>query len=203
MKYKSQSGQVTAEMAIGALLLSLVVLGMIYVGGYGISGVKCLLAARRTAEINAANGAGGQGQNITAWSYGQISMERSDATETYSVPFTVLDRAAGGADSSGAVAADILSPVRSVSTPNNFYNSMSSDMSQLFITAANLAEGVGSYSSDAVYTLDANKMTSSKINRTQFDNIFADFSGMKTSVDPVNIEANHVFMPVPATLQTK
>lgn len=200
----SQSGQAIVEMALGMFMITLVMIAMIYVAGYGISNVQYLINARHSAELNADNGVGGAGQNIHDWNYTDVSMNGS---EDYHMPFYYRDKANVVGDIASSTFLSVDDGLGKLSGAsyntalrnNNFYPTLAID--DIFLSAANLAEGKGDIASDPVYTLDESKMSStvkSEIDRETLDSVMFSFFGIgpKNSIDPVDIPANKVYIPV-------
>ena len=199
-----QSGQALVEMTLGMFMITLVMIAMIYVAGYGISNVEYLINARHSAEQNADNGSGGAGQNIQNWTYTDVSM---DGSEDYHMPFYYRDKAnvVGDMASSTFLSSDdglgklSGTSYSTVLKNNNFYPTLA--INDIFLNAANLAEGKGDLESDPVYTLDESKMSSevkNEINRETLDSVMFSFFGIgpKNSIAPVDIPANKVYIPV-------
>jgi len=228
MRKPSASGQILVELVIGAAAVFCFFIALIYVSGYGINGIKYLLASRRSAEVLGAAEAGSQynsdnnadydsyaGQNIVGWNYGDFYLDLTgDSSDPYHIPFTIHDSAVTDADIIGdsynaalntAVSNhfDIYSSkkhfiaaneVPIADAPHNFTVEMK--YTDFYIRHAALVEGTGSYDGDIVYTLNTQRTTNSSINRTVFDDVMQNSFGMKSSLDPINIPANHVYLPI-------
>ncbi len=70
-KQQQQQGQAIVEMCVGLIAIMAVFLGLVIVGGIGISNIQTLLRNKSATEaVSRAGNQGGQGYNIYAWDYG-------------------------------------------------------------------------------------------------------------------------------------
>lgn len=79
---KQQQGQAIVEMCVGIIAIMAVFLGLVFVGGIGITSIQTLLGNKSATEITSrATNQGGQGSNIYAWDYGDQANTKPEADE--------------------------------------------------------------------------------------------------------------------------
>lgn len=96
MKNKIQSskqqGQAIMEMCVCLIPILVVLLGMIFISGLGISNIRAFIEAKGSAELasRSRNAIGGEGNNIHHWDYGDEDPNNPDDGDGY--PFTADDQ---------------------------------------------------------------------------------------------------------------
>ena len=99
MKSSKQQGQAIIEMCICLIPILVVVLGMIFIAGLGISNIRTFIQAKGNAEYNSrlsnASEVSGAGDNINYWNYGVYDPEDpfSIDKDGDGLPFTDDDKA--------------------------------------------------------------------------------------------------------------
>ena len=79
---KQQQGQAIVEMCAGMIAIMAIFLGLVFVGGIGISNIQTLLGNKAATEATSrAVNQGGQGNNIYAWDYGDQANTKPEADE--------------------------------------------------------------------------------------------------------------------------
>lgn len=216
-KYElTQSGQAIIEMCISIVAIMAVFLGLIFLGGLGISNIQTLLRSKSNVEnySRSANPAGYGGDNIYAWDYG------SDQRKGDGLAFTVDDQilSNSGAGVSGVPLADearslflgqlenqeyseSLSGAKHIFTPVSELGSYvqgnySQNMPQLFLDSANLTSSTAAADSP-IYTINTRQFSAEEIRRMK--DTFSRLFGVNTDrIDLQNMRANAVYMPVVA-----
>lgn len=211
-----QSGQAIVEMCISIVAIMAVFLGLIFLGGLGISNIQTLLRSKSNVEnySRSANPAGNGGDNIYAWDYG------GDQRKGDGLAFTIDDQIINnsGAGLNGVPLADearslflgqlenqeyseSLSGAKHIFTPVSELGSYvqgnySQNMPQLFLDSANLTSSTAAANSP-IYTLNTRQFSAEEVRRMK--DTFARLFGVKPdSIDLQNMRSNAVYMPVVA-----
>lgn len=100
---KKNAGQAVFELTIALLAICFVVIGILFVGGVGITSIKSLLNAKTAAEVNASTAAAGRvtGTDIGGWRYTTVVYKADDPGGSVEIPFLANDApyaASGGID---------------------------------------------------------------------------------------------------------
>ena len=90
---RRESGQATVEVAISLLAIAFVTVGILFVGGLGITSIKVLLSARTDAETLASRTTSGfqGGSDIGDWNYTDVEYQKNQAGGTVRIPFLATD----------------------------------------------------------------------------------------------------------------
>ncbi len=88
-----ESGQATVEVAISLLAIAFVTVGILFVGGIGITSIKVLLSARADAETLASRTTSGfqGGSDIGDWNYTDVQYQKNQVDGTVRIPFLATD----------------------------------------------------------------------------------------------------------------
>jgi hypothetical protein len=79
---KQQQGQAIVEMCAGMIAIMAIFLGLVFIGGIGISNIQTLLRNKSATEtVSRATNQGGQGYDIYAWDYGDQANSAPAADE--------------------------------------------------------------------------------------------------------------------------
>ncbi len=91
--YCRESGQATVEVAISLLAIAFVTVGILFVGGIGITSIKVLLTARTDAETLASRTSSGfqGGSDIGDWNYTNVEYQKNQVDGTVRIPFLAND----------------------------------------------------------------------------------------------------------------
>lgn len=175
----TESGQAVIELAVGLLALCFVVLGMLYVGGIGLTATKTLLSAKPEAERSAAGATASSdsGHSISRWIYTRVQY-RPERGEAVSIPFLANDIAARAAMPEirsqqlyedeepsrslrgyAGVAQEEqyifkhLSEMEDLKLPSDLLSDSSFDLAQLHFSRGVLPDQVVNYGGEQIYTI--------------------------------------------------
>jgi hypothetical protein len=209
-----QSGQAIAEMCIAMVAIMAVFLGLIFVGGLGISNIQTLLRAKSNVDnySRSSNPAGYGGDNIYAWDYG------SEQRNGDGLAFTVDDQAISNSNAvvDGVPLANegrtlIMAQFEnqeyseSVVTAKHIYTPVSDlgdyvqgnytrNLPEMFLESANLTSSTGAPDTQ-IFTINSRQFSAQEINKMK--DSFAKLFGVKPdNIDLQNMRSNTVYMPV-------
>ena len=202
-------GQAIIEMCVCLIPILVVLLGMIFISGLGISNIQAFIQAKGNAELSSrsTSALGGEGNNIHHWDYGDTDNEGDG------YPFTVDDKTvdfyqAGSEQgtetlmdlqlnmiqgseslSEGANSEYIFIPVASLPyAANNFSQNLPDSM----LAAAELVKATADSNLNKVFTLDSNHLDGIEDLNSAFTLLF----GVKIDdIDLRNMRANTVYYP--------
>ena len=79
---KQQQGQAIVEMCAGIIAIMAIFMGIIFVGGIGITNIQTLIGNKSATETTSrTTSQGGQGSNIYAWDYGDQANSNPEVDE--------------------------------------------------------------------------------------------------------------------------
>jgi hypothetical protein len=164
-KLTGQRGQAMVEMCVCLIPIMVIVLGMIFVAGLGISNIRAFIEAKGNAELasRSQSAVGGAGDTIFCWNYGDTEKNEDG------LPFTADDKIVSlyDVDSEYGTEALITDQLNnsgySESEVLNNYNFMPTtslvsieDNYETMLGAAELVEGMADNHFNSVFTLDSN-----------------------------------------------
>ncbi len=203
IKSSKQQGQAIVEMCVCLIPILVILLGMIFVSGLGISNIRALVQAKGNAELasRAQNAIGGSGDNIYCWDYG----DPDDAdNEGDGYPFTADDKIRtfynNGSEygTEALITEQLNNSEHSVSRDSNDYYFMPTtslvsidNNYDTMVTAANLVEGRADNNFNSVFTLDSNTESTRDL-KFSFTHLF----GVEVDdLDLREMRANTVYYP--------
>lgn len=205
-----QQGQAIVEMCVCLIPILVVLLGMIFISGLGISNIRAFIEAKGNAELasRSANALGGAGNNIHHWDYGEDEDEDS-------YPFTADDQPVdfqqAGSEYGTETLMDLqLNMVQNSESltgeENSEYifmptalvpyasNNFSQNLPDTMLAAADLVAGTADSNFNNVFTLDSNHMNADEIKSINFS--FTHLFGIEIDdIDLRNMRANTVYYP--------
>lgn len=203
IKSSKQQGQAIVEMCVCLIPILVILLGMIFVSGLGISNIRALVQAKGNAELTsrAQNAIGGYGDNIYCWDYG----DPDDAdNEGDGYPFTADDKIRTFYNNGSEYGTETLiteqlnNSEHSVSRDSNDYYFMPTtslvsidNNYDTMVTAASLVEGKADNNFNSVFTLDSNTESTRDL-KFSFTHLF----GVEVDdLDLREMRANTVYYP--------
>lgn len=156
------------EMCVCLIPILVILLGMIFVSGLGISNIRAFIQAKGNAELasRSQNAIGGSGDNIYCWDYGDPD-DADDEGDGY--PFTADDKIRtfynNGSEygTEALITEQLNNSEHSVSRDSNDYYFMPTtslvsidDNYDTMVSAASLVEGRADANFNNVFTLDSN-----------------------------------------------
>jgi hypothetical protein len=218
IKSSKQRGQAIMEMCVCLIPILVVLLGMIFISGLGISNIRVLIEAKGNAEYDSRlpNAVGGVGNNIHHWDYGNEDPNNPDDGDGY--PFTADDQTVdfyqAGADAgtealmslqlnnqeySYSVSPNIKEEEEYIFMPTASLPYAGSNLSQnlpdSMLAAADLVSGtVVDSGFNKVFTLDSKHTDADEIKDLNLT--FTHLFGIEIdSIDLRNMRANTVYYP--------
>ncbi|MDD5698443.1 MAG: hypothetical protein PHH77_07475 [Victivallaceae bacterium] len=202
-----ERGQAIMEMCVCLIPILVVLLGMIFIAGLGISNIRALIQAKGNAEMLSRSPLiyGGAGDNIQSWDYG----DPDEGGDGY--PFTADDKIVGFSESEdGENTASLIErqlnrdwdsgstdgsyTFSAVSALTDVDDNFAQDVPQTMLAAAELVEGTADSDLAKVFTLTSDNFSASEIDR--FNLSFTHLFGIKIdAIDLRNMRANTVYYP--------
>ena len=200
IKSTGQNGQAIVEMCICLIPILVIILGMIFVSGLGISNIRAFIEAKGNAELasRGQNVIGGAGESIYCWNYGDTENNEDG------LPFTADDRTVSLYDvdsesgTEALITAQLNNSEYSVSRETDEYYfmpttslvSIDSNYETMF-GAAELVEGMADNNFNSVFTINSNIENASDLKLT-FTHLF----GIEVDdLDLREMRANKVYYP--------
>jgi hypothetical protein len=200
IKLFKQQGQAMVEMCVCLIPILVVMLGMIFISGLGISNIRAFIEAKGNSELasRSQNAIGGAGDSIFFWNYG----ETDNSGDGY--PFTADDKIVSFYDvdaeygTAALIDAQLNNPEYSQSRDTNDYYfmpttslvSIDNDYDTM-IAAAGLVEGTADSDFNNVFTLDSRTENVGDLKLT-FTHLF----GIEVdALDLREMRANKVYYP--------
>jgi hypothetical protein len=207
---RKQQGQAIVEMCVCLIPILVILLGMIFISGLGISNIRAFIKAKGNAEIlsRTNDAVGGSGESIHHWDYGTPEQ----GGDGY--PFTADDRVVNfseAAASSGTGAfCDLLlndsvgsessskddnsrynfRPVALLNVKNNFAQNVPETM----LAAAELVQGRADSDLRKIFTIDPNYFSANEVRSFKFS--FTNLFGIDIDdIDLRTMRANTVYYP--------
>jgi hypothetical protein len=208
VQFSMERGQAIMEMCICLIPILVVLLGMIFIAGLGISNIRAFVQAKGNAEIltRSANITGGDGTLIHSWDYGNPDQGGDD------YPFTADDQIITfGLSEEGAGPETLINNLLNMSEGsesfvNNEYifsstaslpildDNFAQDIPATMLVAATLVRGFADSDLRKVFTIDPNEFSSDEIK--SFNLSFTSlFSIEIDDIDLINMPANTVYYP--------
>ena len=200
IKLSGQKGQAIVEMCICLIPILVVVLGMIFIAGLGISNIRAFIEAKGNAELAARSqsAVGGAGNSILCWNYGDTDNNEDG------LPFTADDKMISIYDVDSEYGTEALvtdqlnNPEYSQSIDTNEYYFMPTTSLlnidanyKTMLDAAELVEGSASSNFNNVFTLDSRTKNVGNLKLT-FTHLF----GIEVDdLDLREMRANKVYYP--------
>ena len=205
-KSSEEKGQAIVEMCVCLIPILVILLGMIFISGLGISNIRAFIQAKGNSELasRSQNAVGGYGNNIYCWDYGNPD-DADDEGDGY--PFTADDEVrtfydVGSENSTEALITEHLNnseysisresndyyfvPTTSLVSIDNNYDSM--------LSAANLVEGRADNNFNSVFTLDSRHSDADEIRSLKLS--FTHLFGLEVDdLDLREMRANTVYYP--------
>jgi hypothetical protein len=197
-----QQGQAIVEMCVCLIPILVVMLGMIFISGLGISNIKAFIEAKENAELNSRNpnAIGGAGDNIYYWDYGNAEVDE----EGDGYPFTADDQIVSFYQTGTETGTETLinqqlndaeysqentQGYRFMRTTNLI--SIDSDYMTM-VDTADLVRGTADSNLNSVFTLDSNEMDNVRDVKFSFTYLFGvDVDDLKLH----EMRANEVYYP--------
>ncbi|MDD5699495.1 MAG: hypothetical protein PHH77_12850 [Victivallaceae bacterium] len=210
-RFSGERGQAIMEMCVCLIPILVVMLGMIFIAGLGISNIRALIQAKGNAETLSRSPlvTGGAGDNIQSWDYGNPKA----GGDGY--PFTADDKIVGcsesedGSNTAGLIERQLNSDQDSeslsgdansnyiftkVSALPDLTDNLAQDIPQTMLAAADLVEGTADSNLAKVFTVTSANFSENEINR--FHLSLTHLLGIKIdAVDLRNMRANTVYYP--------
>ena len=180
IKSSKQQGQAIMEMCICLIPILVVMLGMIFISGLGISNIRTFIQAKGNAELasRSFNAVGGNGDNIYYWDYGTQNSndDPNDIIDDYAftandevilwqngtddVTGTLLNRQLDYINDSESSDEGANSEYIYMKTANltQVNNNFAQNLPGTMLAAADLVEGKADAGFNNVFTLDPNHM---------------------------------------------
>ena len=202
------------ELCICLVPILVVLLGMIFISGLGISNIRALIQAKGNAELlsRTSNIAGGAGESIFSWDYGNTE-ENGDGypftADDKTVSFTEANDAESGSGTLMDLQLNMVQGSESLTENDNSHytfmpisslpganDNFAQDIPETMLAAANLVEGTANNNLNKVSTLTSNDSLSSDEIKS-FNLSFTHLFGIDISnIDLQNMRANTVYYPV-------
>lgn len=195
-----QQGQAIVEMCVCLIPIMVVVLGMIFISGLGISNIRAYIEAKGNAELSSRsqNAMGGAGDTIFCWNYGDTDNGEDG------LPFTADDKIVSlyDLDSEYGTEALITDQLNNSEYSESFdrgdYNFMPTTSLvsvdgnyDTMLGAAELVEGMAGTNFNNVFTLDSNTENVGNL-KLSFTHLF----GIEVDdLDLREMRANKVYYP--------
>ncbi|MBU8901098.1 MAG: hypothetical protein KOO69_00015, partial [Victivallales bacterium] len=214
IKSSKQQGQAIMELCICLIPILVIMLGLIFISGLGISNIRAFIQAKGNAELasRSFNALGGDGDNIYYWNYGTRdgNDDPNDIIDDYA--FTANDEVIlwqNGADDITGTLLDLqLNYINDSESLNEGANGeyiymKTSNLTQVndnfaqnlpgtMLAAAELVKATADSGFNNVFTLDQNHMEGIEDLNSTFSYLFG------TEVDDIdlrNMRANTVYYP--------
>jgi len=197
---RKHCGQAMVEMCICLIPILVVMLGMIFIAGLGISNIRAFIEAKGNAELasRSQNALGGSGDSIYCWNYGDTDNNEDG------LPFTADDKIVSLYDVDSEYGTEALvtdqlnnSEYSQSEESNNYYFMPTSSLVSMdgnyetMLGAAELVEGSASSNFNNVFTLDSRTENVGDLKLT-FTHLF----GVEVDdLDLRNMRANKVYYP--------
>lgn len=173
IKSSGQQGQAIMEMCICLVPILVVMLGMIFISGLGISNIRALIQAKGNAELasRSFNAVGGDGDNIFFWDYGTRGSndEPSDIIDDYA--FTANDEVIlwqNGTDDITGTLLDL--QLNYINDSENFSEGANSEY--IYMKTANLTQANNNFSQNLPGTMLAAAELVKSTADPGFNNVF-------------------------------
>jgi hypothetical protein len=207
---KQQQGQAIVEMCAGIIAIMAIFMGIIFVGGIGITNIQTLLGNKSATETTSrTTSQGGQGSNIYAWDYGDQANSNPEvdefqghrlfhnSTRRDALAFTrddLIITNSNQADAFSATRNSILYSYLHIQLPedNKLLNTVTSDSgsnSFYFLGAANLVSSQGT-TGNTIFTLKKQDAATATGMKQTFTSLF----GVNANVNFQDI-SNQVYYP--------